>query len=187
MLFHCSEANDLETQQHICPRTADSWCKYQADKIKNTNTCKQEPGIPAIIRDKIKPVFLNLSDDRLLSKCLHGKTQNINEAINSVIWKRCPKDVFAARQTLELGVSAAVISYNDGASGLLNIFHLIKIKPGIFCEQDCTQTDKNRVEKMELKSLDCNKQRRKKLRAIRKGFADKDEEQEGVVYGAELF
>ena len=49
------------------------------------------------------------------------------------------------------------------------------------------QRDKNRVEKMEQKSLDCNKQRRKKLRAIRKGFADKDEEQEGVVYGAGLF
>ena len=49
------------------------------------------------------------------------------------------------------------------------------------------QTDKNRVEKMEQKSLDCNKQRRKKLRTIRKGFADKDEEQKGVVYGAGFF
>ena len=75
----------------MCPRTADSWCKYQADKIKNTNTYKQKPRILAIIRDKIKPVFRDLSDDRLLSKCFHGKTQNNNEAINSVIWKRCPK------------------------------------------------------------------------------------------------
>ena len=115
------------------------------------------------------------------------QTQNSNKAINSVIWKRCPKDVFVGRQTLELGVSSAVISYNDGASGLLNVFHLIKIKPGFFCEQYCMQRDQNCVEKMEQKSLDCNKQRRKKLRAIRKGFADKDEEQEGVVYGAGLF
>ena len=38
---------------------------------------------------------------------------------------------------------------------------------------------------MEQKSLDCNQQRRKQLRNIRKGFADKDEE--GVVYGAGLF
>ena len=75
----------------MCPRTADSWCKYQADKIKNANPYKQKPGKPAIIRDKIKPVFLDLTDDRPLSKCLHGKTQNNNEAINSVIWKRCPK------------------------------------------------------------------------------------------------
>ena len=128
-----------------------------------------------------------MSDDRLLSKCLHGKTQNNNEAINSVIWKRLPKDVFVDRQTLELGVSSTFISYNDGASGLLNVFHLIKIKPGIFCEQHCIQRGKNRVEKMEQKSLDCNKQRGKNLRAIRKGFADKDEEQEGLVYGTGLF
>ena len=103
------------------------------------------------------------------------------------IWKRCLKDVFVGRQTLELRVSSAVISYNDSASGLPNVFHLIKIKPGIFCEQYCMLTDKNRVEKMEQKSLDCNKQRRKKLRAIRKAFTYKDEEQEGVVYGAGLF
>ena len=37
--------------------------------------------------------------------------------------KRC---FFFGRQTLELGVSSAVMSYNDGASGLLNVFHLIK-------------------------------------------------------------
>ena len=37
------------------------------------------------------------------------------------------------------------------------------------------------------KSLDCNKQKRKKLRAIRKDFAEKGEEQEGVVYGAGFF
>ena len=64
--------------------------EYQADKIKNTNTYKQKSGIPAIIRDKIKPVSLDLSDDRLLSKCLHGKTQNNNEAINmETVPKRC--------------------------------------------------------------------------------------------------
>ena len=40
---------------------------------------------------------------------------------------------------------------------------------------------------MEQKSLDCNQQRRKQLRNIRKGFTDKDEEQEGVFYGAGLF
>ena len=38
VLFHCSEAADLETRHQMCPRTADSWCKYQADKLNNTNT-----------------------------------------------------------------------------------------------------------------------------------------------------
>ena len=38
VLFHCSEVADLETRHQMCPRTADSWCKYQADKLNNTNT-----------------------------------------------------------------------------------------------------------------------------------------------------
>ena len=78
VLFHCSEAADLEIRHQMCPQTTDSWCKYQADKFSNTNTYKEKPGIPAIIRKTIRPVFISLSDEGLLSKCLHGKTLNNN-------------------------------------------------------------------------------------------------------------
>ena len=84
-----------------------------------------------------------------------------------------------SRQT-DIGVSSAVISYNDGASRLIDVFNLIEIKPGTFCEHYCIQR------KMDQKSSDSNKQRRKQLRAIQKGFAEKPEEQEGLVYGAGL-
>ena len=33
---------------------------------------------------KLKPEYLRLSDDTLLEKCLHGKTQNQNEALKRV-------------------------------------------------------------------------------------------------------
>ena len=104
VLFHCSEAADLETCHQMCSRTSHSWCKYQADKLNNTNTYKEKPGIPAIIREIIRPVFISLSDDKLLSKCLQGKTQNNNESLKGLIWKLCPKDVFVGRTILELGV-----------------------------------------------------------------------------------
>ena len=187
VLFHCSDAPDLETRHRMCPRTKDSWCKYQADKLNDTNTYKDKSGIPAIICEKIKPVFTDLSDDKLLSKCLHGKTQNNNESINGVIWKRCPKDVFVGRGTLELGVSSAVISFNDGVTGILDIFKLINITPGVFTKEYCKQKDKERIFVMEQKSSDTVKHRRKQLRAQRKGFSDATEEKEGVVYGAGLF
>ena len=82
-------------------RIKDCWCKYQADKINNANICKSKPGIPTLIKDKIKLVFVDLSDDRLLSKCLYGKTQNNNKVIKSIIWNRLPKKDFVVRQTLE--------------------------------------------------------------------------------------
>ena len=126
-LFHWSEASDLNTRHSMCPRTSDSWCKFQADKVNSTSLYKYKPGLPAIIRDTIKPVFMDLSNDNLLKKCLHGQTQNNNESINGVIWKRCPKDIFVGRTTLEIGVASAVIRFNDGVSGVLKVLKTLKL------------------------------------------------------------
>ena len=92
----------------MCPRTKDSWCKYQAEKPNRTNPYKEKPGLPLVIRDTIRTVFVSLSQGNLMQKCLHEKTQNNNESRNGLIWKRCPKDVFLGRVTLELGVFSAV-------------------------------------------------------------------------------
>ena len=95
----------------MCLQTAESWCKYHASKLSNTDTYKEKPGIPAIIRETIRPVFISLNDEKLLSKCLHGKTQNNNESLNGLMWKHCPKNVFVGHATLELGVASAIISF----------------------------------------------------------------------------
>ena len=97
----------------MCPRSSESWCKFQTDKINNTGLYKNKPGLPSVVRGAIKPVFMDLSDN-LFKKCLHGQTQNNNELLNGVNWKRCTKDVFVGRSTLEMGVVSAVISFNDG-------------------------------------------------------------------------
>ena len=187
VLFHCSDAPSLEIRHQMCPRTADSWCKFQADKINNTSTYTEKPGIPSIIHEAIKPVFLDLSDDSLLKKCLHGKTQNNNESLNGVIWKRCPKDVFVSKNTIEIGVASAVINFNDGSTEILNVMRNLKIEPGDYAEQFCVKNDQKRIYAMDYKSLESSKQKRKHLRAQRKGFTDMTEQKEGVTYGAGLF
>ena len=127
-------------------QTADSWCKYQADKkLNNTNTYKEKTGIPAIIRETIRPVFISLSDEKLLSKCLHGKTQNNNESLNGLIWKRCPKDVFIGCTTLELGVASAIISFNDGLGGAVTVFSELSISPGKYTDEHCLEKDNDRI------------------------------------------
>ena len=113
VLFHSSEASNLDTRHLMCPRSSESWCKFQTDKINNTGLYKNKPGLPSVVRGAIKPVFMDLSDN-LFKKCLHGQTQNNNELLNGVNWKRCTKDVFVGRSTLEMGVVSAVISFNDG-------------------------------------------------------------------------
>ena len=110
VLYHCPEASSLEAQHQFCPTGVDSWCKYHAAK----ETYKPKPGLSAAIIEFVRHLIRELSDENLLSKCLHGKTQNSNEFINGVIWKRCPKDVFVGRKVLEMGVASAVIFFNDG-------------------------------------------------------------------------
>ena len=149
----------------MCLWTAESWCKYQADKLNNTSTYKEKPDIPAIIRETIRPVFISLSDEELLSKCLHGKTQNNNESLNGLIWKRCLKDVFVGRTTLELGVASAIISFNNGLGGVVKVFSELNISPGKYTEKHCLEKDHDRINLMESKSTHSIKQRCKSLRA----------------------
>ena len=43
------------------------------------NDSREKPSTPAIIRETIRLVFISLSDEKFLNKCLHGETQNNNE------------------------------------------------------------------------------------------------------------
>ena len=87
------------------------WCKG-GDKNR----------LPDFVLEEIKSVFEDLSDDRLLKKCLHGGTQNAKEAFHHLVWDRCPKTTFVGRDRLEIAVNDAVIVFNDGDMGRCEIF-----------------------------------------------------------------
>ena len=129
-LYHCCQLDDEEQRHMFCPKMPLSWCKYQADKYNNTSLYKQKPGIHRKVFQKIKPVFMELSKDDLLKKCLHGKTQNSNESINGVIWKKCPKDVFVSKPTLVMGVDSVVINFNAGLSRVLDVVEDYGLRKG---------------------------------------------------------
>ena len=66
------------------------------------------------IHELLKPIFTDLSSDELLKKCLHGKAQNANEALNNIIWTKCPKNVYVEKDVLESSVNSAVLEFNEG-------------------------------------------------------------------------
>ena len=88
----------------IVPKGSDSWCKYQQDISNKMTTYVPGPGLPKNVILYVKPIFVNLSEDALLEKCLHGKTQNQNESFNGMIWQRIPKDIRVNAATFEMGV-----------------------------------------------------------------------------------
>jgi len=75
----------------------------------------------------MKPVFQDLTNENLLKGCLGGYTQNANECFNSVLWSRLPKNIFIGIDNFNLGVKDAVITFNDGAVGRLEILKVLNL------------------------------------------------------------
>ena len=69
------------------------WKHYSNDHIDCKNWCPVKSGkgqskniLPKFVCTIIKPVFVVLSDDELLRKCLHGGSQNTNESYHNLIF-----------------------------------------------------------------------------------------------------
>ena len=183
VLFHCTNFTDREYRHRMCPRNEDSWCKYHIDKQKNTDTYKEHLSLPVNICELIKPIFKALSADDLLSKCLHGKTQNANEALNAIIWKRCPKTVFVSKNTLETGVNSAIIEFNEGPSGII----LVLREFGLLGFTTSTKSVIQTIKYEKRSATTCSnvvKKRRKVLRSIKKGYSDQEKEKKKPSYVA---
>ena len=69
----------------------------------------------------------------------------------------------------------------------MKVFSELNISPGKYTDEHFLENDNDQINLMERTSIDSIKQRRKSLRAQRKGFADTIEEKEGTIYGAGLF
>ena len=134
ILFHFSDNSALEDRHKFCPRSPDSWCKYQSDKITKMSTYTEKISFPPAIKTVLLPVFEDLAADNLLSRCLHGQTQNVNEALHQLIWQKCPKTVYVTRLTIEIATASAVLQFNDGATGVNHVVKRLGISPGKYAE-----------------------------------------------------
>ena len=179
VLYHNSDITDLVERHKFCPRSDTSWCIWQADQVTSQNRYKVKLSLPVAICNLIKPIFIDLSADSLLTKCLHGGTQNNNESINNVIWKKCPKQTHVSKKILEIGVSSAILEFNEGTAGIFSVFLKLGIHTGKYMNKATSVSNATRISSA-LKSSKQGLVRRKKLRAIKKGFSDKEKETEQV-------
>ena len=129
----------------------------------------------------ILPITQDLQADELLKKCLHGETQNGNEALDSIIWSHVPKKNFVAKKLVEMGVHSAVIHYNDSINGVLNVRKYYGMIGSITCEKSVL-ANIARVKRMNIKSSNEAKKRRKCLRSNKMVFrAEQDKKKELYV------
>lgn len=178
-LFHCPSSRERNLHSH-CPEGASSWCRYNRDIANQTTLYKPGPHLPLNIIAELKPIYIRLSEDSLLKRCLDGKTQDQNESLNGMIWDRLPKGVFIGSETLQLGVYDAVAHFNIGCQVAVNVLTNLGMEPGKFCLEKSEKADRRQIQKANHKAEDNIKRKRTILRVRRKHKGDKAQEKEGL-------
>ncbi|XP_049815206.1 uncharacterized protein LOC126262553 [Schistocerca nitens] len=175
---------DDENPQHsLCPKEEDSWCKYNKGLLTG-EVYTHKHSLPHAIMEVIKPIFGDLAAPELLKKCIHGKTQNLNESVNSVIWSRIPKTVFVGIETLHFGVYDAVTTFNDGNIVRCKVFRNMGMKIGSNMVRAMLALDKERLRAadraVESLEIQARVNRRRNKRKLEEGFA---EDEDNPSYG----
>jgi hypothetical protein len=122
--------------------------------------------------NEIKYIFRDLSDKKLLEKCIRGKTQNPNESLNNVIWSVLFKRVFVGIESLHFGVYEAITRFNDGNKNKIQLFEEIKFIPGDHMTDAMRKLDEERIQKSEKKFNDIEKKIRQKRLLSRRRLED---------------
>lgn len=158
-----SKSTDAEPCHILCPPAPDTWCKY--NKAIAEKTVYKHIPVPGAVMEAVRPIFKDLVNRSLLRRCLHGKTQNVNESFNNIVWSRVPKNVFVGRKTLELGVYDAVITWNDGNIGRIEVMKQLGITDiGNNTVEALKSADESRIRKAELAAQLATKEARVKRR-----------------------
>ena len=139
-LYHV-ESTDDDPNHSFCPTGPDSWCKYNV----NDQTYTHKHGLPSAIKDEIEPIFVDLSDCSLLGKCLHGKTQNNNESLNSLVWRYCLKEIFVSRWAVTDAACFAVAIFNEGNNAFLELFKQLGLQTEHFTGKITKNSDFGRL------------------------------------------
>ncbi|GFX76464.1 uncharacterized protein TNCV_2130151 [Trichonephila clavipes] len=148
--FHiCS--SDEEPLHSFCPIGHNSWCKYQNQVVEGSvETFRHSNKLPVAVMDAIKAVFNDLSQPKLLQKCLGGKVQNNNESINSLIWKLCPKTLGCGRKIVDISTNEAIVIFNDGNQGRVKIMQSLGLTVCQFAHKSVTLVDIKRIQTAEV-------------------------------------
>ena len=180
-LFHVASSSRRNLHTH-CEKGVIR--QYQRDIANDTNMYKPGPGLPDNIISHVKPIYQDLVKPEVLKKCLHGKTQNLNESFNSMICERAPKYRYCGFDKLEFAVYDAVANFNDGRQATLYIFKMLNVDPGYNTLSACSSLNIRRRRSATLHSSAVWKKKRKIIRAEKKRKTDKSKCTEGKVYKA---
>ena len=183
--FYHKSSTDEKPQHFYCPPGEESWCDWQRAKAEGTlDEYKHKAALPEIVLEAIKPIYESLSDEQLLEKCLGGFTQNVNECLNSKIWKIAPKCTPGSWRIVEIATNVAVCTFNDGAESILRIERLLGITIGYEGYHYCLGENANRLKHARINATKATKEVRTARRLEKNKQKQLITDKEGIQYEA---
>ena len=169
----------MQEQHYYCPKDDNTWCKFWKEQLDDTVTYDQSNRLPEVFMEELAPIFTRLSQDNLLSRCLKGITQNQNEAINGMLWSKCPKIKFCGARKVTIAVCETIALFNTGAASKAIVMDIFGITPGSNTMKALRLQDQSRIKAASKKVSDKYQKQRQKLRAQKKSKGDKTAYQAG--------
>ena len=119
--FHHYCSTDKNSQHEKCPIGPDSWCSWQraAAALELSDFHHDYESLPEDVVEAIRPIYTDLSNKKLLERCVGSFTHNNNESYNQLSWKITPKIVPCGSKIVEIAANIAAGVFNGGTSSLL--------------------------------------------------------------------
>ncbi|XP_028416155.1 uncharacterized protein LOC114539746 [Dendronephthya gigantea] len=184
ILYHCVESEEKKKQHRFCPVGSDSWCKWQQDQALGTAMYKGDDCLPRVFLELLRPIFMNLSDSKLLERCVRGTTQNNNESINSIVWARCPKHRHHGAKVVRCAVASAVCHFHSGARSRENVMEKLGITAEKFTKKSSLSKDRKRIRQADKQITEKHKRRRQAEQLRKTRHEEALRELEGTTYEA---
>lgn len=137
--------------------------------------------------DLLKPIFMDLSSDKLLQRCVVGATQNANESINSLVWLRCQKHKFNGASIVQYAAATAVLQFNGGSMMTANLMESLGTPVSTPSKKRLGRRDIHRINQAVKANSDKQKKRRSIAQQLKAAREDTFKETEGISYGAGTF
>ena len=184
ILHHCVKSEDREKQHRFCPVGSNSWCKWQQDQALGTSMYKGDDCLPRVFPELLKPIFITLSDTKLLERCIRGTTQNNNESINAVVWAWCPKHKHHGAKVVRCAAASAVCHFHSGARRRERVMKRLAIPAGEFTKKSSLSKDRKRIRQADKHTTEKHKRRRQAEQLQKNRREEALREAEGTTYEA---
>ncbi|XP_077496918.1 uncharacterized protein LOC144107678 [Amblyomma americanum] len=184
-LHSCSSAG--ASGHKFCPEGPSSWCKHKRAEALGQPPPAHTPLLTKAQGKALLPIYKRLTEDKLLARCIQGKTQNAAESLNSKIWLLCPKTRFASRTAVETATALAALWFNRGHRSFEQVLEELGVVPPkeLLVLSECK--DNVRIQKMsERQTAEARAHRRSVAKKARVEDCTR-KAHEGVTYGAGEF